>query len=44
MKGHDRRDSLEVKELVKIYGKRAVVNRVHLAVNREQIVGLLGPN
>jgi len=37
-------DSLEVKDLVKIYGKRAVVNRVNLTVNREQIVGLLGPN
>lgn len=44
MKGHDRLDSLEVKDLVKIYGKRAVVNRVNVSVNREQIVGLLGPN
>jgi len=44
MKGHDRRDSLEVRDLVKIYGKRAVVNRVHVSVNRKQIVGLLGPN
>jgi lipopolysaccharide export system ATP-binding protein len=44
MKGHDPGDSLEVKDLVKIYGKRAVVNKVNLTVNREQIVGLLGPN
>ena len=44
MKEHDRGDSLEVKGLIKIYGKRAVVNRVHLTVSREQIVGLLGPN
>ncbi|HUT71888.1 MAG TPA: LPS export ABC transporter ATP-binding protein [Desulfatiglandales bacterium] len=44
MKEHDWGDSLEVKGLIKIYGKRAVVNRVHLTVNREQIVGLLGPN
>jgi lipopolysaccharide export system ATP-binding protein len=44
MKEHDPGDSLEVKDLVKIYGKRAVVNRVNLTVNREQIVGLLGPN
>jgi len=44
MKEHDGGDSLEVKGLIKVYGKRAVVNRVHLTVNREQIVGLLGPN
>lgn len=44
MKEHDRGDSLEVRGLIKIYGKKAVVNRVHLTVNREQIVGLLGPN
>ena len=44
MKEHDPGDSLEVKDLVKIYGKRAVVNMVNLTVNREQIVGLLGPN
>ena len=44
MKEHDPEDSLEVKDLVKIYGKRAVVNKVNLTVNREQIVGLLGPN
>jgi lipopolysaccharide export system ATP-binding protein len=44
MKEHDRGDSLKVKDLVKIYGKRAVVNKVNLTVNKEQIVGLLGPN
>jgi lipopolysaccharide export system ATP-binding protein len=44
MKEHDPEDSLEVQDLVKIYGKRAVVNKVNLTVNREQIVGLLGPN
>jgi lipopolysaccharide export system ATP-binding protein len=44
MKEHARGDSLEVRGLIKIYGKRAVVNRVHLTVSREQIVGLLGPN
>ncbi len=44
MKEKNIRGSLEVKELVKFYGKRAVVNMVNLAVNRGQIVGLLGPN
>ncbi len=38
------RGSLRVEGLVKSYGKRAVVNRVNLAVSRGQIVGLLGPN
>ena len=38
------RGSLKVRNLVKFYGRRAVVNRVNLAVNRGQIVGLLGPN
>jgi lipopolysaccharide export system ATP-binding protein len=36
--------ALRVEDLVKSYGKRAVVNRVNLAVGRGQIVGLLGPN
>jgi lipopolysaccharide export system ATP-binding protein len=44
MKEHDPGDSLKVRDLVKIYGKRAVVNKVNLIVNRAQIVGLLGPN
>ena len=37
-------DSLRVKDLVKIYGSRPVVNRVRLEVNIGQVVGLLGPN
>lgn len=37
-------DSLRVKDLVKTYGSRAVVNRVKLEVNIGQVVGLLGPN
>jgi len=44
MKEEHGRGSLEVKDLVKFYGRRAVVNRVNLAVNKRQIVGLLGPN
>ena len=35
---------LEAKNLVKIYGKRTVVNRVSVEVNQGEIVGLLGPN
>jgi len=38
------RSSLQVKNLIKSYGRRAVVNKVNLAINRGQIVGLLGPN
>ncbi len=44
MKEEGNRGSLNVKDLVKFYGKRAVVNRVNLSVKRGQIVGLLGPN
>ncbi|MFB0520995.1 MAG: LPS export ABC transporter ATP-binding protein [Desulfatiglandales bacterium] len=44
MKEEDNRASLKVEDLVKFYGRRAVVNRVNLAVSRGQIVGLLGPN
>jgi lipopolysaccharide export system ATP-binding protein len=44
MKASGNRGSLKVKDLVKIYGKRAVVKMVSLAVNIGQIVGLLGPN
>ncbi len=44
MKEEGSRDSLKVKNLVRFYGRRAVVNRVNLSVNRGQIVGLLGPN
>ena len=43
--------SLEIKPLKivlenvhKSYGKRVVVNRVHLSVSRGEVVGLLGPN
>ncbi len=35
---------LRAQELVKIYGKRTVVNRVSLQVEQGRIVGLLGPN
>lgn len=35
---------LRVTNLVKIYHKRKVVNRVNLEVRQEEIVGLLGPN
>jgi lipopolysaccharide export system ATP-binding protein len=38
------RDCLRVKDLRKIYGSRAVVNRVELEVKVGQVVGLLGPN
>jgi len=43
MKEENNRGSLQVKDLVKSYGKR-VVKRVNLAVNRGQVIGLLGPN
>ncbi len=36
--------TLEVKNLLKIYGKRKVVKEVSLSVNTGEIVGLLGPN
>lgn len=35
---------LAVRDLIKIYRKKAVVNRVSLAVEEGEIVGLLGPN
>lgn len=35
---------LEVRDLLKIYGKRQVVKHVSLSVNTGEIVGLLGPN
>jgi len=35
---------LRSEELVKIYGKRRVVNRVSIEVQQGEIVGLLGPN
>lgn len=36
--------TLQVKELLKVYGKRQVVKKVSLSVNTGEIVGLLGPN
>ncbi len=36
--------TLQGKNLVKIYGKRTVVNNVSLDVSQGEIVGLLGPN
>ncbi len=35
---------LRTENLIKIYGKRAVVNQVSLEVKQGEIVGLLGPN
>ncbi len=37
-------DLLEVKDLVKVYNGRCVVNGLGLTVGRSEIVGLLGPN
>ncbi|MBF0619265.1 MAG: LPS export ABC transporter ATP-binding protein [Candidatus Omnitrophica bacterium] len=37
-------DLLEVKDLVKIYNGRRVVNGLDISVGRSEIVGLLGPN
>jgi len=44
MNKENSRGSLRVKDLVKSYGKRVVVKRVNLTVNRGQVIGLLGPN
>ncbi len=44
MKEENNRGYLKVKDLVKFYGKRAVVNKINLVVKRGQIAGLLGPN
>jgi lipopolysaccharide export system ATP-binding protein len=35
---------LEVRELTKVYGKKAVVSKINLSVKTGEIVGLLGPN
>ena len=38
------RKTLRTEGLVKIYGKRTVVNDVSFTVTQGEIVGLLGPN
>ena len=35
---------LKAKNLIKIYGKRKVVNEVNIDIGRGEVVGLLGPN
>lgn len=35
---------IETKNLVKIYGKKRVVNKVSIRINQGEIVGILGPN
>ena len=37
-------NTLRVDKLIKIYGKRKVVDSVDITINRGEIVGLLGPN
>ena len=44
MKGGNYKGCLKVKNLVKLYGNKAVVKGVDLTVRRQQVVGLLGPN
>jgi len=36
--------NLKAKNLIKIYGKRKVVNEVNIDIGRGEVVGLLGPN
>jgi lipopolysaccharide export system ATP-binding protein len=38
------KNRIETKELVKIYGKRRVVDKVSLSINQGEVVGILGPN
>lgn len=35
---------IETKNLVKIYGKKRVINNVSISINQGEIVGILGPN
>jgi len=35
---------LETRDLTKIFGRRVVVDKIHLEINQGEIVGLLGPN
>ena len=37
-------NTLKAKNLVKIYGKRKVVDSVNIEIKRGEVVGLLGPN
>ena len=37
-------NTLKAKDLVKIYGKRKVVDSVNIEIKRGEVVGLLGPN
>ena len=37
-------NKIETKNLVKIYGKRKVVNNVSITLNQGEVVGILGPN
>jgi lipopolysaccharide export system ATP-binding protein len=40
----DKKQTLRAKNIVKVYGKRTVVNKVSIDVKQGEIVGLLGPN
>ena len=35
---------IETKNLIKIYGKKRVVNNVSISINQGEIIGILGPN
>jgi len=36
--------TLEIKNLVKVYDKKSVVNEVNLSIQQGEVIGLLGPN
>ena len=36
--------SIEVKDLLKVYGEQKAVNSISFKVNKGEIVGFLGPN